>query len=167
MDFRELSTTDLSVLLERAIQIATNAHHEQTSFRGRPYILHPLRVMETVAGYGECAMMVAVLHDTVEDTDITLEELVEMEFPDQVVEAVKALTYVGEKGNDDDYLEYIRQISWNEWATVVKLADLKDNLRVERLPKGKVTKGAARRMEKYLSAFAILQAKHGSHFSLR
>ncbi len=159
MDFRDLSHLDRAVLLERAIQIATNAHAEQRSFRGRPYILHPLRVMHTVEGYGKCIMMVAVLHDVVEDTDITLEDLEEQDFPDQVVEAVNVLSYKGEKGNDDDYKEYIFQISQNEWAAIVKLADLKDNLRVERLTK--VTDGARRRMNKYLRSFALLSEKHG------
>jgi len=157
MDFRSYTGKMLASFLGRAIRLASDAHAGQRSMRGRPYILHPLRVMEAVSDHGMCMMMIAVLHDTIEDTELTLEDLEKNNFPDQVVEAVRVLTYTGEHGNDDDYKEYIYQIGLNEWATIVKIEDLRDNLKAFRLVR--VTEKDIQRIDKYLVAYTKLCSK--------
>lgn len=104
----------------RAMRIAYDAHHGQTDKAGVPYIFHPLHLAETMEDEISCCT--ALLHDTVEDTDITLQALA-AEFPPEVVEAVKLLTH--EDGTD--YFDYVRRIRSNPIALKVKLADLQHN----------------------------------------
>lgn len=110
--------------LERAIGLACRAHRGQRypSPEAEPYIHHPLRVMLSVQGFK--TQMVAVLHDVLEDTQVTVEELEEAELPDDVVAAVIALTH--QEGQSYD--EYIEQVARDRLAREVKLADLADNL---------------------------------------
>lgn len=113
--------------LERAIVIAAEAHAGQVDKTGAPYILHPLRVMLAVEGVE--AKVAAVLHDVVEDTPWTLEELRAEGFGTDVVDAVDGLTRrVGEV-----YLDFCRRAASHELARRVKLADLADNLDPDRL----------------------------------
>lgn len=104
--------------LERAIQIATDAHAGQTRFDGSEYINHPLRVMRTVAnqGHSERAQIVAVLHDTVEDTDVTFEYLREEGFSDDVITPLELLT----KEPGADYELYIQRLAVNACSRAVK-----------------------------------------------
>ena len=90
-------------MLESAIATAAKAHEGQTDKAGKPYILHPLRVMLNVKGCipEQCA---AVLHDVIEDTDITAEALLELGFSKEVVDAVVLLT----RSKDEDYMEYVK-----------------------------------------------------------
>lgn len=107
-------------LTQKAMRIAYTAHHGQVDKGGVPYIFHPLHLAEQMED--EISVCAALLHDTVEDTDITIEQL-EAEFPRGVTEAVRLLTH--EKGTD--YLAYVRAIKENPVALAVKLADLAHN----------------------------------------
>jgi (p)ppGpp synthase/HD superfamily hydrolase len=114
--------------IERAIEIAAQAHAGQTDKAGKPYLFHPLRVMFAVQQPLE--KMAAVLHDTVEDTSITLSDLVEAGFPPEVVNAVDALT----KREGEKRLEAAQRAAQNPIARIVKLADVADNMDLSRLP---------------------------------
>jgi (p)ppGpp synthase/HD superfamily hydrolase len=135
--------------LERAIAIAAVAHEGQVDKAGAPYILHPLRMMLAVATPE--ARMAAVLHDVVEDGNVTLAQLCAEGFPDSVVEAVDALT----KRDDEDYDAFIRRLAPNPIAREVKLADLRDNSDLSRI--AEPTEKDRTRIEKYKRAIAYLQ----------
>lgn len=104
----------------RAMNIAYAAHHGQVDKAGVPYVFHPLHLAETMDDEISCCA--ALLHDTVEDTAVTLEDLAK-EFPAEVVEAVRLLTH----DPSENYLEYVRRIKGNSVAMKVKLADLAHN----------------------------------------
>lgn len=109
--------------LARAIRIAAVAHGDQLDKAGRPYVLHPVRVMQRVHHHGLVAEIVAILHDVVEDTPVTLNDLAEMGFGPDVIAAVDAMT----RREGEDYFDYIERCSQDEIACIVKLADLEDN----------------------------------------
>lgn len=104
----------------KAMKIAYDAHLGQLDYNGVPYIFHPYHLAEQMDDEISCT--VALLHDAVEDTSITLDDLEQM-FPKQVVEIVMLLTH----DEKVDYFEYIRKIKTNAIATKVKLADIKHN----------------------------------------
>lgn len=110
--------TELTV---KAMNIAYDAHNGQKDMSGAPYIFHPYHVAEQMKD--EVTTCVALLHDVVEDTDVTIEELT-VEFPSEIVEAVRLLTH----NENADYEEYIRQVSSNPIARSVKLEDIKHNM---------------------------------------
>jgi hypothetical protein len=112
--------------IERALQIAAKAHEGQKDKEGLPYILHPLRVMMAVEG--EEAQVVAVLHDVVEDTSVTPDDLRQAGFSEGVLAAVACVTH--RKG--EPYADYVVRCKGNEVARRVKLADLGDNARPDR-----------------------------------
>jgi (p)ppGpp synthase/HD superfamily hydrolase len=112
--------------LDRAIELAARAHAGQKDKGGEPYILHPLRVMLRV--HGDRAQMVAVLHDTLEDTALTKKDLREAGFADDVIAGVQAVTH--EKG--ESYADYVVRCAAEETARQVKLADLEDNTQLVR-----------------------------------
>jgi len=114
-------------LLERAIEIAVSAHQGQVDKANKPYILHPLRLMFKMNSENE--MIVAVLHDVVEDTDWTIEKLISEGFDEEVITAVKLLTH----NKKVPYKKYIEAIKTNTIALRVKLADLEDNLDIKRI----------------------------------
>lgn len=128
MAYCSLDLEQLMSSLERAIAIAAEAHAGQVDKAGHPYILHPLRVMLSVEG--EYAQMAAVLHDVVEDTSVTLDQLVSEGFPTAVVEAVEALT----KRPGETRLMAAERAAQNPIARVVKLADNADNMDLSRIP---------------------------------
>ena len=113
--------------LTTAIMIAANAHHGQVDKAKQPYILHPLRVMLAVNSDEE--RITAVLHDVVEDTDVTLDALRGKGFGAAVVQAVDALT----RRNDEPYVDFIRRARANEIARRVKIADILDNTNPDRV----------------------------------
>ena len=134
----------------RAMQIAYSAHHGQVDKAGVPYIFHPLHLAEQMDEEISCCA--ALLHDTVEDTEITPEDLA-AEFPGEVVEAVRLLTHDPET----DYYDYVRKIRSNPIALQVKLADLNHNMDADRFAGVEVPKeqiGYFR--DKYTKAKAIL-----------
>ena len=120
--------TDTMSNLQRAIEIAVLAHKEQTRKDGSPYILHPLRLMLAVDSIPE--KIVAVLHDVVEDTDVTEEQLQSEGFSDEILQALKAVTH----DEDQPYEDYIKAIKRNPIAKSVKLADLRDNSNTFEIP---------------------------------
>jgi GTP diphosphokinase / guanosine-3',5'-bis(diphosphate) 3'-diphosphatase len=113
--------------LEQAIALAAQAHAGQIDKAGQPYILHPLRVMLSVTGLHE--RMAAVLHDVVEDTAITLENLRDEGFPGEVIEAIEALT----KAPGETRLAAAQRAVVNPIARRVKLADVTDNMDLSRI----------------------------------
>ena len=130
--------------LEEAIALAVRAHQRQKDKAGAPYILHPLRLMLRMDS--EPAMMVAVLHDVVEDSQITLENLRELGFPETVVTAVDSLT----RRAEESYEAFIDRVKLNPLARKVKLADLEDNMDLRRLHH--VTDRDQQRWERYAKA---------------
>jgi (p)ppGpp synthase/HD superfamily hydrolase len=112
--------------IERALQIAAQAHEGRKDKEGLPYVLHPLRVMLAVEG--EEAQIVAVLHDVIEDTSVTEEDLRQAGFGERVVAAVRCVTH----RKDESYADYVVRCRGNEVARRVKLADLEDNSRLGR-----------------------------------
>ncbi len=137
--------------IEDAIQLALQAHRGALQKNGQPYILHPLTLMTRF--HDEAAQMVAVLHDVVEDTPITLDDLVIRGYSAEVVNAVEALTCQP----DESYTAFIERISKNALATRVKLADLEHNMDIRRLPS--VTEHDLSRLEQYRQAWFFLQEK--------
>ena len=107
-------------LTNAAMRIAYNAHHGQLDYNGIPYIFHPIHLAESMDDEISCC--VALLHDTVEDTAVTMEDLKAI-FPTEVTDAVALLTH----NDDTDYFEYVRTIKDNPIARKVKLADLAHN----------------------------------------
>lgn len=140
-------------VLEKAIQIAVNAHFGQTDKAGVPYIFHPLRVMSHMSTNEE--RIVAVLHDVVEDTKVTFDNLVEAGIPKHLVLVLRVLT----RTSDTPYESYISKISENLLATRVKIADLIDNMDTSRL--SNITDEDLSRLKKYADSLKILRTATG------
>lgn len=131
----------------KAMNIAYNAHNGQMDKSGVPYIFHPIHLAEQMNTEVEC--IVALLHDVVEDTDITFENL-EKEFPIEVIQCLKLLTH----DKSVDYIEYVKKIKDNSIARKVKLADLKHNSDRTRLLS--ITQKDIERYNKYQKSIQIL-----------
>jgi (p)ppGpp synthase/HD superfamily hydrolase len=112
--------------IEKALQIAVQAHEGQKDKDGQPYILHPLRVMNAMED--EPAKIVAVLHDVIEDTSVTSEDLRREGFDEVVLAALRCLTH----RKNEPYAQYVVRCKGNVIARQVKLADLDDNARPSR-----------------------------------
>lgn len=136
-------------MLNQAIIIAAKAHEGQFDKSGKPYILHPLRVMLNVEG-GIKEQCTAVLHDVVEDTTVNLTQIKNYGFDDDIISALNLLT----RTPGEDYMEYIKRLKSNRIAKAVKLADLKDNMDMSRIPNA--TEKDFLRLEKYKKAKAYL-----------
>lgn len=135
--------TELTI---KAMNLAYCAHHGQFDKGGVPYIFHPIHLAESMDD--EVSACVALLHDTVEDTDVTLEQLAR-EFPREIVEAIDLLTH----RDGVEYFDYVRAIKANPVAVKVKLADLTHNGDPKRI----CNQGnAEKRREKYAKAKKIL-----------
>lgn len=130
--------------LKVAICVAADVHDGQTDKSGEPYILHPLRVM--LAQQDERSRIVGVLHDVIEDSNLSLGDLVAEGFSSEIVMAVDAMT----RRKDEDYFDFVRRAASNPIALPVKVADLRDNLRASS------DKGDAKRREKYQRALELL-----------
>lgn len=107
-------------LTNKAMKLAYAAHHGQLDYNGIPYIFHPIHLAEQMEDEVSCCA--ALLHDVVEDTSVTMEDLAR-EFPEEVIRVLKLLTH--EK--DTDYFDYVRAIKADPVAVKVKLADLAHN----------------------------------------
>lgn len=136
--------------LGRAIAIAAQAHQEQRDKADAPYILHPLRMMAQLRSKPE--MIVAVLHDLIEDTPWTLEQLRAEGFSDDVLTAIDCLT----RRDDESYEAFIERAGGNTLARRVKLADLEDNMDLRRI--AEVTDKDLERLRKYHRARQALLA---------
>lgn len=131
--------------IEDAIRLALDKHHGQTDKSGAPYILHPLRVM--AAMQTDTERIVAVLHDLVEDSDVTLDDLRELGYSEEIVAAVDHLT----RRDDETYDEFIQRIKPHPLAVRVKLGDLLDNMDIRR--NAKLNKKALERFQRYQKAW--------------
>lgn len=137
--------------IERAIQIAVEAHAGAKDKGGSPYILHPINVMMRMKTDDE--KIVAILHDVVEDTDWTFEALRKEGFSEIVLDALASVTKVSE---DEDYELFIERCSRNTIGTRVKVADLMENLDVTRI--GELKEKDMKRINKYKKALSVLKS---------
>ena len=137
--------------LEQAIELAVKHHKGQYDKGGKPYILHPLRLMMSVDTDDE--KIVAVMHDLVEDTHITIAYLRSAGFSEKVLSALDCVT----NRDNEDYESFIERIAQNPLATKVKLADLEDNMDLSRI--SEPSKKDYKRIEKYKRAKTRLSLK--------
>ena len=135
---------------EKAYEIAKKAHWGQVDKAGEDYIKHPEKVASFVKTDEEKA--VAYLHDVIEDTELTLEDLNKYDFSKEVLEAVDIIT----KKRGEDYQSYLNSVKKNKLARAVKLADLRHNSDLTRLIK--VTEKDIKRKEKYQKAIDFLNS---------
>lgn len=131
-------------MLEKAIHIAVEAHAGQLDRAGRPYILHPLRVM--LFGRTDAEMICGVLHDVVEDTPISIDMLRREGFSEEILTAVDAIS----KRKGEKYADFIERVAKCELAAAVKLNDLHDNMNRERIEE--YEKADEARHQKYIEA---------------
>lgn len=137
-------------LTNKAMCLAYEAHHGQTDKNGIPYIFHPIHLAESMDDEISCC--VALLHDVVEDTDVTMETLSSL-FPAEVIDALQLLTH----RDGENYFDYVRAIRSNPVAVKVKLADLAHNSDQSRcVGAGLPEKTLTRLKQKYQKALAIL-----------
>lgn len=132
--------------LQKAIEIAVNAHQGQTDKYGAPYIGHVTRVMNM--GRTEEEKICGVLHDVVEDTDWTFERLEAEGFSPVIIDALRCVTKLSE---DEDYGHFVERTLQNRLACLVKINDLTDNLDLKRIPE--VGEKDVPRFNKYLKAY--------------
>lgn len=139
--------------VEEAIELAVRAHHGQTDKYGQPYILHVLGVAGRCRSLEE--KIVAFLHDVVEDTEHTFDDLRNLGFCERIIEAVECLT----RRKGERYDSFVRRIAPNPLARAVKLADLEDNMDVRRSNR-QIKEKDSERMEKYRKAWQYLSSLH-------
>lgn len=135
-------------LTKKAMKIAFAAHKNQVDKSGIPYIYHPIHIAEQMKD--EKTTCVALLHDVIEDTDMTLIKLKAYGFDDDILEALRLMTH----DKSIPYMNYVRAIKENPIATKVKLADLKHNSDLTRLES--VSDKDLKRAEKYKTAIEVL-----------
>ncbi len=114
-------------LIEKSLHIALRAYAGKTDRAGREYIHHPLRVMAKMKT--DLEMSVALLHDVIEDSDITAEQLLAEGIPAEVVDAIVCLS----RNENEDYQDFVGRTKKNELAAKIKIADIEDNIDVLRL----------------------------------
>ena len=138
--------------IEKAVEIAAKAHAGVRDKQGQPYLYHPLRVMLGVED--EDARIVAALHDVVEDTNVTLDDLRAEGFSEPIIEALALVTH---KDKSIPYSEYVILAKGNRIARQVKLSDLRDNTSLNRiLLRGDKLEADGRRIQKYLLSYRFL-----------
>lgn len=133
----------------KVLEFAMQKHDGQTDKSGKPYILHPIEVALSL--YKESDKIVALLHDVLEDTDATVEDLIAIGLYDCEIDAVKLLT----KPHKEDYMHYVRRVAESPIARRVKMADLRHNMDISRLDV--VTERDLARVEQYKKAYRILE----------
>lgn len=134
--------------LEDAIAIAALAHKGQTDKSSARYILHPLRMMLKMKS--EAAMIVAVLHDVVEDSEWTIEKLREQGFSEEILEALECVT----RREDKSYEDFMQGTIANPIARLVEIADLEDNMNIQRLKE--IKPKDLERLDKYHKSWRTL-----------
>jgi len=132
-------------IIEKSLEIALKAYTGQTDKAGKTYILHPLRLMAKMDTEDE--MAVALLHDVIEDSDYTAEDLLENGIPAYVVNAVQYLT----KNTGENYNAFIERVLQNKLAAKIKKVDIEDNINILRL--NSVTQKDLERISKYHKAW--------------
>lgn len=136
-------------LEQKALELAKRAHHGQTDKAGQAYINHPIAVAGVLTNAKE--KTVALLHDVLEDSPYTAADLLQIGFPTDVVVAVQAIT----KRSGEKYEDYLARVKKNPLACVVKMADIRHNMDLSRLPT--VTANDLERTEKYAKALIALE----------
>lgn len=152
--YRRLSYTkreEWAKLLDKAAQICVSKHAGQRDKMGRAYFQHPMRVAMRCNSDDE--KIVALLHDTIEDTDVTAEYLLAEGFPQYIIDGILSVT----KREGEDYNDFVARAAQNPLGRVVKLHDIEDNLDVFRLDT--VSPDMAARFSKYLAAYKFLLAE--------
>ena len=139
---------DWSELYDRALRIAIQAHKGQKDKSGREYIMHPIRVAERCKD--PRAKIVALLHDRIEDTDVTAEYLSSEGFPDEIISGVLSVT----KQKGETYEAFVRRAAENPIGMKVKIADLEDNMDIRRL--NEITDEDVARLRKYFCSWQYL-----------
>ena len=137
-------------LTKRAMKLCFTAHKDQEDKSGMPYVFHPFHLAEQMED--EMTTVAALLHDVVEDTSYTLDDLRQMQFPEVVLSALELLTH----RDAVPYMDYVARIKENPIAKAVKLADLRHNSDLSRLDC--VDDKALQRVEKYKQAIELLNA---------
>lgn len=140
-----------TILTRKAMNIMFEVHKDQRDKSGQPYVFHPFHVAESMDD--EISTIVALLHDVVEDSDVTFLDL-EKEFPIEVIDILKLLTHT----KDEDYFSYINKIKNNKIATKVKISDLTHNMDLTRLDN--ITEYDLNRQAKYQKALEILKENY-------
>ncbi len=136
-------------LTKKAMQLCFAAHKDQVDKSGMPYVFHPFHLAEQMAD--ELTTVAALLHDVVEDSQYTFEDLRQMGFPEEVLDALALLTH----DDGTPYLDYVARLKHNPIARAVKLADLRHNSDLTRLDHVDVR--AWQRVEKYRKAMELLK----------
>lgn len=139
---------EMDNLYNKALHIATCAHKGQVDKAGCDYIGHPLRVAQRCTTPE--AKIVALLHDTIEDTDVTPQTLLDAGIPQEIVDAVLSVT----RNLGESYSDFIQRAALNPLGLEVKLADLEDNMDIRRLQE--ITDNDVARLRKYLNAWRFL-----------
>lgn len=140
-------------MLDKMLVLCTNAHHGQFDKGGRPYILHPLRVMSFLKTDDEELQCIALGHDVIEDTKTTYKDLREAGISERVIAGIRALTKVP----GETYEEYKERVFASKDAMIVKSCDLRHNSDIRRL-KGVTEKDIAR-IAKYHAFYLEIQSK--------
>lgn len=136
-------------MFEKALKIAITAHSGQVDKYGQPYIEHPLRVSQ--ACKSEVERIIGILHDVVEDSDYTCDQLREEGFSEDIVVAIDCLS----KRDGEDFFDYIDRVKTSPLAIKVKINDLKDNMNITRMDV--ITDKAVKKLKRYLKAYHILK----------
>lgn len=137
-----------TAMTKMAMKLCFETHKDQLDKTGLPYVFHPFHLAEQMDD--EISTVCALLHDVVEDSDITFEDLAKMGFSGEIIEVLELLTHAEEV----PYMDYVREIKKNPTATKVKIADLKHNSDTTRLDV--VDEWSIKRNEKYAEALRIL-----------
>lgn len=140
-----------TALTRKAMHLCYQAHKDQVDKAGTPYVFHPFHLAEQMPD--EYTVITALLHDVMEDTDLCLEDLRKEGYPEPVLEALDLLT----RRQTQSYMDYVRDVRKNPIARVVKLADLRHNSDLSRLPC--ITTADRKRAEKYQAAAALLEGE--------
>lgn len=136
---------------KRALRLAYDAHAGQSDKSGLPYIHHPLHLAEQMQD--ESTTILALLHDVVEDTQYSIEDIEAMGFDREITDALRLMTH----DQRVPYMEYVEKLKKNPLARTVKLADLRHNSDISRL--NEVTEKDLKRIEKYRAAIELLERK--------
>jgi len=139
-----------TAMTKKALKLCFEAHRDQIDKSGMPYVFHPFHLAEQMDT--ETSTIVALLHDVVEDTNYTLQDLKALGFPSNVIDALALMTHDPKV----PYMEYVKGISANPLATKVKLADLRHNSDLSRLDS--VDEKALYRVKKYAAAIELLES---------
>ena len=136
-------------LTKKALKLCFEKHKDQVDKTGLPYVFHPFHLAEQMDD--EVSTICALLHDVVEDTNTTFEDLENLGFPKEVIDVLKLLTH----SENVPYMDYVKNLSHHKTAVKVKMADLKHNSDLTRLDV--IDEYAVKRSEKYKEALAYLE----------